>query len=255
MMRRAFTLVELVIVIALVGILLGLLVPGLRTASEGGRTMRCGSNLRQMAIAASTYANTFRQQMPPAITYDCSSGGVRTIAWDWVQGPQGVAPGALWGFTDNPGTVQQCPSFAGPSTFGADPHTGYNYNTSYLAAEAHFPTSAADCGREAIRPALPMTQHRRTSTTALFGDGGWRGGANKFMRAPSGNVEGDLSVVYSGAQAFRHQGASCVVYLDAHVSCPRQCCAGSNASAPLMQLMGHPANGFLSEDDSAYDPR
>ncbi len=255
MMRRAFTLVELVIVIALVGILLGLLMPGLRGASEGARTMRCGSNLRQMAMAAFAYANTFRQQLPPAITYDCSGATVRTLAWDWAQESPGLTPGALWGFTDHPGTVQQCPSFAGASTFGADPYTGYNYNTSYLAAEAPFPTSADDCGPESIRAGLPMTQHRRTTTTALFGDGGWRGGANKFMRAPSGNVEGDLSVVYSGAQAFRHQGSTCVVYLDAHVGCPRQCCVGANASAPLLQLMGHPANGFLSADDSAYDPR
>jgi hypothetical protein len=29
----------------------------------------------------------------------------------------------------------QCPSFLGASTFGNDPATGYNYNTTYIGTE------------------------------------------------------------------------------------------------------------------------
>ena len=154
----------------------------------------------------------------------------------------------------------QCPSFLGASTFGNDPATGYNYNTTYLGAEGRFPELGADGrwvdGWANARRGVPPSQHRRPAETAMFGDAGWVGGANKFMRAPSGNVENDLSVVYSGGQAFRHSGCCNVVHLDGHVCACTMACEGEHASQPLLdQLLGYPLNGFLSDDDRAYDPR
>jgi len=56
-MRRAFTLIETLIVIAILAILLGLLAPVLATAREAGRAGVCLSNLRSAANLCWIYAN------------------------------------------------------------------------------------------------------------------------------------------------------------------------------------------------------
>lgn len=65
--RRAFTLVELLVVIGIVAVLLALLLPTLRRAREAGNRATCLSNLRQIGQGIFVYVNENRQWMPPAI--------------------------------------------------------------------------------------------------------------------------------------------------------------------------------------------
>lgn len=58
--RTAFTLVELLVVIAVIAILVALLLPALARAREAGRASICLSNLRQCFIACRTYADESR---------------------------------------------------------------------------------------------------------------------------------------------------------------------------------------------------
>lgn len=52
-----FTLIELLIVIAIIAILAGMLLPVLNRARERGKTIDCSSKLRQMALATDQYAS------------------------------------------------------------------------------------------------------------------------------------------------------------------------------------------------------
>ncbi|MCX7866815.1 MAG: DUF1559 domain-containing protein [Limisphaera sp.] len=60
-----FTLVELLVVIAVVALLAGLLLPALAAAHEKARRANCISNLRQIHLAIAMYADDHHDWLPP----------------------------------------------------------------------------------------------------------------------------------------------------------------------------------------------
>lgn len=70
---RGFTLVELLVVVAIIGILIALLLPAVQAAREAARRAQCLNNLKQMGLAIQNYVSA-KKCFPPG-GHACERGG------------------------------------------------------------------------------------------------------------------------------------------------------------------------------------
>lgn len=66
--RAGFSLVELLVVVAIIGTLAGLLLPAVQSSREAARRSQCSNNVRQLALAVHNYQSA-RRAFPPSMVH------------------------------------------------------------------------------------------------------------------------------------------------------------------------------------------
>src|SRR5215204_1854553 len=106
--RRAFTLVELLVVIGIIAILIGILLPTLSRARVKSRTVACAAQLKDIGNLFRIYLNDHKNRLPhvntlpsmqPPLAIDPATGKLlptiyETLERNWQPKPIGQAQGS-----------------------------------------------------------------------------------------------------------------------------------------------------------------
>ncbi|MCY2955273.1 MAG: type II secretion system protein [Planctomycetota bacterium] len=103
--HKAFTLVELLVVIGIIAVLIAILLPALSRVKRQSYRVACASNMRQVGIALLGYANDHRGALPLAAW----NFGPQPEDWIHWQSNRDVKQSALWSYLGKSDKVLKCP--------------------------------------------------------------------------------------------------------------------------------------------------
>ena len=256
-MKRGFTLIELMVVVAIIGIIISILLPVISAARESGRSTYCSNNLRQLYIANDLYSidnGSYVAAAPEFYKNKKRWHGERSSKNEPFDGSKGP----LVPYLGVSKKVRQCPSFHGFRS-GDDSNAfeastgGYGYNGVGVGSRAYILGLNSRGFENGMLPAAI----KEPDQTIMFADAA--------LAQPYGNpdylieysfAEPCYSVDWKGRETshklnpsihFRHRKKANVVWCDGHISAERMT-ADVNKKYKKLDL------GWFGDGNEYFDP-
>ena len=196
--QKGFTLVELLVVISITSLLMAILTVTLRTAREQARRIKCGSNLRQLGLGLTMYADGYDDWLPQAADHQNPEDPEK----NWYRNSQFMS---CIGLQPNPNgrSVITCPGHRDPDKNTAD----FMENNDLGVWISYGMNVALGSSRTDARKRRKRMQFKHPSLTMALMDAYAYGNA-------IGEVGGQACL--APCDAYRHDEYALVVYLDGH---------------------------------------
>ncbi|MCC6579033.1 MAG: prepilin-type N-terminal cleavage/methylation domain-containing protein [Phycisphaeraceae bacterium] len=206
--RRAFTLIEILVVISIIALLVAILLPALAKAREAGRATQCSSRVRQYGLATFMYVSDNKDWTPggggdvPASDYQWyNAEGSSTYAATWeYQIQRYIEP--FHGHVEN--TIWTCPSvMPGVYRFNTDMRTPpwHHFGITWRMMTLHF-------GGKAYK----MSYIKSPSSKILIGD------SDTYASYASGMLPRAYGLASWPVISSRHSNAANTLWFDGHVN-------------------------------------
>jgi len=158
--RKGFTLIEILIVIAIIAILVGILLPAIGQARKVAHKTKCMVNVKQIATASVVYAQDYKDQLWPAMFWADLDGDATTLPF---------TPGLLFNYVNYADFIVECPSNKRAKVVSTGGNNGFGHNRDLNFDYTMFDEmQGAQLGRE-IRVAFVRPGDANTSPNLAAG--------------------------------------------------------------------------------------
>jgi prepilin-type N-terminal cleavage/methylation domain-containing protein/prepilin-type processing-associated H-X9-DG protein len=228
---KAFTLIELLVVVSVISLLLAILMPALSAAKSGTHAIVCKSNIRQLLLASTGYANEHDGFNVPAASDMWDSPGLHR--WhgsrNTLDEKFDATKGPLVNYLSD-GRIKECPAkkdFLNEQDWNTNFEQGcggYGYNMTYIGSRLwRSGICSTQNWKDAYTRTTRMTEISAPGETLMFADTGMAKDENflieySFAEPPFTVYNGQpvTSFYMSPSIHFRHRDYANIGWADGH---------------------------------------